>query len=68
MREPLSGEVVVREGTTVSLACKANGNPGWQFNRKNIWLKFWLEKPLEFWLEIPYRVDRVDVTQEADRN
>ena len=27
MREPLSGEVVVREGTTVSLACKANGNP-----------------------------------------
>ena len=27
MPEPLSGEVVVREGTTVSLACKANGNP-----------------------------------------
>ena len=27
MREPQSGEVVVREGTTVSLACKANGNP-----------------------------------------
>jgi hypothetical protein len=27
MLEPLNGQVVVRKGTTVSLECKANGNP-----------------------------------------
>ena len=27
MVEPINGEVVVRKGTTVSLECKANGNP-----------------------------------------
>ena len=27
MREPATGEVIVRQGTTVSLECKANGNP-----------------------------------------
>ena len=27
MSEPLNGQVVVRKGTTISLECKANGNP-----------------------------------------
>ena len=28
--------------------------PGAQFKRKNVWFEFWLEKPLEFRLEISY--------------
>ena len=28
--------------------------PGRRFNRTKCWLEFWLEKPLEFWLDILY--------------
>ena len=33
---------------------------------ETFWLEFWLEKRLEFWLEIPYRSRAQDVAQEME--
>ena len=51
---PLRGEEFERGGSERHhLRIDRSHPPGTQFNGK-FWLEFWLEKSLQFWIEIPY--------------
>ena len=52
-------DLLLREDVFAALPWQSQAMLSDDFTRgpiqlKQVWLEFWLEKPLEFWLEIPY--------------